>query len=125
MLAIMLPILLGALPTLLQAFGVVSPSLASLIASLTSAIPTLIAKLTAGGTPTADELALLQAFQSEISALQANTDLDPADLALAAALNEALAKAIAAYQTAEIVDDPSTLTPLPTDLTDMPPVGGE
>jgi len=122
MLALILPILLSALPMLLQAFGVISPSLANLIASLTSAIPALIAKLEAGGTPTADELALLQAFQAEIVALQSNTTLDPSDLALASALNDALSKAIAAYQTAETVDDPSTLTPLPTNLTDEAPI---
>lgn len=115
--------LIGAfLPNILQSFGVISPAIANLISQLEGVIPGLVAKLTAGGTPTDDELALLQAFQAEIVALQQNTTLNPQDLAIAAALNSALTDALAAYQEAVLKDDPSDLTPLPTDLKDVAPV---
>lgn len=120
MLAIILNLVLTLGPTLLEKFGAISPALGTLIADLGAAIPALIAKLQSGGTPTDDELALLQAFQSEIAALQANTDLDPADLQLAAGLNAAVTEALAAYQSAEAKTDPSNLTPLPTDVEDAP-----
>jgi len=122
MLATILTLLGAFLPTILQQFGVISPSLATLIGNLETAIPSLIAKLKAGGTPTNDELALLTAFQSEIQVLQQDSTLDPGDLAIAAALDSALTDALAAYQTSTTVDDPSTLTPLPTDLQDAPPI---
>ena len=109
--------LIQYLPLLLSKVGVISPQMSNLITGLGSAIPGVITSLSSGQPVSQDFVTLLKAFQVEITALQANTSLDAGDLALAATLNAAITAALVGYEAATVKDDPSTLTPLPTDLT--------
>lgn len=109
-------LLIQLLPGILQGVGVISPAINKLITDLAEQIPGLIKAVTTGGSVPTEIITILQSFQAEITTLQADTNLDPAALQLAATLNTALATALAAYQAAGSTTDPSNLTPLPTDL---------
>jgi hypothetical protein len=109
-------LLISLLPNLLQELGVIPPGIATLIAQLGGAIPGLITSLASGGSVPDEIVTILGGFQAEIKVLQADTTLSPNALAIAADLDQSLTDAIAAYQKAGSVTDPSTLTPLPTNL---------
>lgn len=110
-------LLISLLPSLLQELGVISPNMSTLIGQLGSVIPGLITALATGGSVADEVVDVLNGFAAEIKTLQADTTLSPSALAIAGDLDASLTKALAAYQAAGTVDDPSTLTPLPTDLT--------
>ena len=110
-------LLIQYLPLLLSKVGAISPTLGNLISQLGGVVPGLITSLASGQPVSEDVVTLLKAFQTEITVLQSNTNLDAEDLALAATLNAAITAALVSYEAATVTDDPSTLTPLPTDLT--------
>jgi hypothetical protein len=109
-------LIIQLLPGILAGAGVISPSMSALVTQLGAAIPGLIASLASGQPATSDVATILQGIQTELTVLKANTTLNPAALADAATLDAALTAALAAYQAGAATDDPSTLTPLPTDL---------
>ena len=109
-------LIIQLLPGILAGAGVISPSLSTLITQLGAAIPGLITSLASGQPATSEIAVILQGIQTELTVLKANTTLNPTALADATTLDAALTDALAAYQTASTTDDPSTLTPLSTDL---------
>lgn len=109
-------LVLTLLPTILSDAGVIPAPIAALIAQLSAAIPGLITNLTEGKGATSDIVAILSALQTELTTLQGSGTLSSEKLQLAQSLDADLTAALSAYQAAEVKDDPSTLTPLPTDL---------
>jgi hypothetical protein len=110
-------LLIQFLPIILQSAGVITPSMQTLIQQLGAALPGLITSLSQGKGATADIMAVLEAAQAEIGALIANNPgLPAATLQTAAELDKAITASLAAYTEAGKVTDPSTLTPLPTNL---------
>jgi hypothetical protein len=102
--------LIGAiLPSVLKGFGV-SSTIDNLIPAMTTAITQIIAGIT-NKTPVVSSLA---ALQTALTALQADTSLSPVILGDISEGVADLKAAIVAYQQAQTVTDPSTLTPLPT-----------
>ena len=102
--------LIGAiLPSVLKGFGV-SSTIDNLIPAMTAAITQIIAGIT-NKTPVVSSLA---ALQTALTALQADTSLSPVILGDISEGVADLKAAIVAYQQAQTVTDPSTLTPLPT-----------
>jgi hypothetical protein len=97
------------LPVLLKAFGVNS-SIDNLIPSLTSAVAGIITGIQTNQPVTSE----LTALQTALTALQADTSLSPVILGDISEGVHVLQAAIVAYQKAQGVTDPSTLTPLPT-----------
>ena len=104
------------LPQILAGAGVITPAIASLIEGLGAAIPGLIQSLVSGEPVDDKVLDLLRAFQAEIAALQQSGTLDATALAQANTLTAAIAEALSNYQAAGATCDPTTLTPLPTNL---------
>lgn len=104
------------LPGILSSTGVVSPAMGSLIANLGTALPGLITSLSSGGSAPDEIVAVLQGIQAELLVLRSQTQLDPQALSYATMLDAALTDALKAYEQAAVLDDPSTLAPLPTDL---------
>lgn len=104
------------LPGILSSVGVISPALGSLITNLGAAIPGLITSLSSGQSAPAEIVTILEGIQAELKVLQAQTTLDSTALSYATMLDAALTSALTACQQASVVDDPSTLTSLPTDL---------
>jgi hypothetical protein len=96
------------LPGILGQYGV-SPKLDNLIESGISALGAIFAAIRAGGNVDA----VLTALQAALAAVEADTSLDPKVLDETAELIRVLKSAIAAYQQAMVVEDVSTLTPLP------------
>ncbi len=110
---LLLPVLTG----LLSSEGVVAPGLANLITQLASAIPTLVASLISGKGVTSDVIAVLTAIQSEVTTLKNSTTvMTIAQANLITAFDKAITDALNAYQNSKVTDDPSNLTPLPTNL---------
>jgi hypothetical protein len=97
------------LPTILQEFGV-SSTIDNLIPAMVAAITQIIAGIT-NKTPVTSSLS---ALQTALTALQKDTSLSPDILGDISEGVADLQAAIAAYQKAQMVTDPSTLTPLPT-----------
>jgi hypothetical protein len=97
------------LPSVLKGFGV-SSTIDNLIPAMTTAITQIIAGIT-NKTPVVSSLA---ALQTALTALQADTSLSPVILGDISEGVADLKAAIVAYQQAQTVTDPSTLTPLPT-----------
>ena len=112
--AVMLVIQL--LPGILQGVGVISPSMSKLITQLGAAVPGLITSVAQGKSVPDDTLAVLSALRAELTALSQNTTLAPQALGQITTLTLSLNNALIGYEAAEKVDDPSTLTDLPTDL---------
>jgi hypothetical protein len=92
---------------LLSKLGV-SATIDNLIEAALSGAQAIIAGIQSKASVSA-ELAVLQ---SALTALQADTSLDPAVLSDVAEGIRDLQAAIAAYQAAEVTTDPSTLTPI-------------
>jgi hypothetical protein len=109
MLLTILALIGTVLPVLLKSFGV-SSSIDNLIPAMLTAITEIMAGIT-NKTPVASGLA---ALQTALTALQADTSLSPVVLGDISEGTAALQAAIVAYQKAQLVTDPSTLTPLPT-----------
>ena len=97
------------LPVLLKSFGV-SSSIDNLIPVMLTAITEIMAGIT-NKTPFTSGLA---ALQTALTALQADTSLSPVILGDISEGVADLQAAIVAYQKAQLVTDPSTLTPIPT-----------
>lgn len=116
MLLTTITLLINLLPGLLQSVGVITPAMEGLIAKLGAAVPVLITSIAQGKSIPDDVLAVLTAFQTEIRAMQTGTNLSPDDLAIAATLDQAITDALIAHEAAGKITDPSTLTPLPTNL---------
>lgn len=93
--------------------GVISAGLQKLISSLLTAASSLFTVFATGGSPTNVLSGVLTDLESLDTALASETNLSPTDLAQAQEAMKDLQAAIAAYQQAEQVTDPSTLTPLP------------
>jgi hypothetical protein len=109
-------LIIQLLPGILSSTGLISGSLSTLISQLAAAIPGLIASIVTKQPAPTEIATILAAIQDELTVLKASTTLNPVALADATTLDAALTNALAAYQTAGTVDDPSTLTPLPTNL---------
>jgi hypothetical protein len=109
-------LLIQLLPGILQGVGVISPSLSKLISDLGAAVPGIIASLSSGQPISSDVVTMLQGFQTELAVLKSDTGLSPSALADATTLDGAITDALTAYTAAGKVDDPSTLTTLPTNL---------
>ena len=102
--------LIGAiLPSVLKGFGV-SATIDNLIPAMLTAITGIITGI-ATKAPVTTELAVLQ---TALTALQADTSISPVILRDIGEGVLVLKAAITAYQKAQLVTDPSTLTPLPT-----------
>jgi hypothetical protein len=108
MLTNILTLIGSILPSVLGAFGV-SSTIDNLIPALISAITQIISGIT-NKTPVDTTLVALQAA---LAALQADTSLSPVILADIAEGVRDLQASIKAYQSAQLVTDPSTLQPLP------------
>ena len=101
--------LLGSLlPVILPKLGT-SASIDSLIEAAVAGIGSLFSSLKSGSTVDA----VLATLTAALAALKADTSLDPAILAEISEATTDLEAAIAAYQAAEVTENPSTLTPLP------------
>lgn len=108
MLLTILGILGPLLGPLLSKFGV-SQSIDNLITAALAAAVGIFSSLKSGASATG----VIVALQAALTALQADTTLDPAVLSDVAEGIRDLQAAITAYQAAEVTTDPSTLTPLP------------
>ncbi len=102
-------IILGLLPQVLQYTGVNS-NLDSLIVGLGTALTQLVTGLVA---KQPIQSTVLTALQATVTALEADTSLDPAVRADIAEGLSVLKAGISGWQAADLDTDPSTLTPLP------------
>jgi len=93
--------------------GVISGNLAKLINTIVSSGAALFALLKSGGTPADAVLNVLNTLQTDLTAVEQDTSTDPG---LLKQIQEAISlteEAINAYEKAQTVTDPSTLTPIP------------
>jgi hypothetical protein len=104
--------LVNVLLAALQADGIVSPSISSLVTGLESIIAPLVSKLSSGSGTTSDVLAVLGALSGAITVLKSNTSISGTVLAQINDLDEAVSAALAAYVQAGVAVTPSTLTPI-------------
>ena len=102
-------IILGLLPQVLQYAGV-NANLDNLIVGLGAALTTLVTGLV---TKQPVQATALTALQATMTALEADTSLDPTVRAEIAEGLSVLKAGIAGWQAADLDTDPSTLTPLP------------
>ena len=107
----LITVLSSLVPALLAKFGVAT-SIDNLITVSLSALVALWGSLTGKTTGTTD--AVLVGLQAAVTALEADTSIDPAVLGdISEGLTD-LKASIAAYQAAQVTTDPSTLGPIPT-----------
>jgi hypothetical protein len=110
-------LILSALPTILQGFGITSPVLSTELSSLTTILPGLIASLTSGKGITNDAVAVLTAIQTELQTQMNAGLLNPTQYETADGIVADIQLALAAEVKAQAVTDPSNLpTNLPTNL---------
>lgn len=110
MLTSIVALLSGLLGFLGPKFGA-SNSLDQLIEAAFNGVPAIFAGLKSGSAVDAE----LATLKTALSVAQADTSNDPAVLAQIEEQIRDIEAAIAAYQEASKVDDPSTLTQLPTE----------
>ena len=108
MLITILTLISTLLPAVLKGFGV-SSSIDNLIPAMITALGQIITGIQTKQPVTSS----LTALQTALTALQADTSLSPVILGDISEGISDLQAAIAAYQKAQLVTDPSTLTPLP------------
>jgi hypothetical protein len=104
--------LLNVLLSVLQANGVTTPAMTSLITSLGSVVTPLVEKLATGSGTTSDVLAVLGALSGVITTLKQNKSINPAVLTQLNDLDEAVDAALAAYIQAATNIDLTVLTQL-------------
>lgn len=108
-----LPVITSALSN----YKIVPPNLSGLVSSLAALIPSLVGVFQTKGTAeTIPEAitALLSAIAAQIQVLKADTTLDPETLSNIAALDDVIAKTLAADAAAQKIVDPGTLTDIPS-----------
>jgi hypothetical protein len=104
------------LPSILSSTGVISPALSTLIGQLSAAIPGIITSVATKQPVTSEIQTILAGIQTELGVLRNSDLLNDAAMAEAQTLDAALTDALAAFTASGLKDDPSNMTPLPTDL---------
>ena len=108
--ATIITLIIGLLPSVLKYTGL-NANLDNLITSLSGALGGLITSLVAKQPVDAT---LLTTLQATLTALEADTSLDPTVLADISEAIAVLKGGLTAFIAAQKITDPSTLTPLPT-----------
>lgn len=112
MLTLLIGPLLSLLLSTLSDFGVNVPSsIGSLITQLVPVVQGLVADISAGGSPSAETITILQTLLPAIQAIKADTSLDPKYIQWATLLDDVLTKVLQNDQDAQTVIDPTKLTP--------------
>lgn len=107
-------LLVNIVLTTLQASGVTSPSITSLVSSLEATVVPLVGNLANGQSRTADVLAVLGGLSGVLTTLRNQTGLDPKVLDQIDALTQSVNAGLAGYVQAGKGIDLSLLTPIPT-----------
>ncbi len=103
----------STLLSILTGQKVISASLQDLINKLIQAGATLFGLFRSGANAQTELAGVLTELQNGLAALQQDTAVDPVVLAQIGEAVRMTQAAIAGYQQAQLVTDPSTLTPLP------------
>jgi hypothetical protein len=109
--------ILPVLSSVLSGYKIIPTNLSSLISSLSALLPGLLAVFqTKGTTETIPEaiVALLTAISTQITALKADSTLNPVVLSDIAALDDVITKTLAADAAAQKTVDPTVLTDIPS-----------
>ena len=112
--ATIITLIIGLLPSVLKYTGL-NANLDNLITSLSGALEGLITSLVAKQLGhQAVDATILTTLQATLTALEADTSLDPTVLADISEAIAVLKGGLTAFIAAQKITDPSTLTPLPT-----------
>lgn len=112
LIAMLIGALASTLTSILSGNGVISGSLQTLITQLIAFGGQLFTAFTAGSSATTELNATLGTLQQALQDLQTDTSADPTVISQVQELIKMLEDGIAAEQRAQLVTDPSTLTPL-------------
>lgn len=110
-------LIIQLLPEILSVIGVITPNMSKLIEQLGAAIPALITSLVSGGGVPDKVASILAALQAELEVMKQDTTLPTNTLQMIETVSAGITDALAAYEQAKLVTDPTTLKPLPEDLT--------
>ncbi len=111
--AILITTLSSTLLSILTGQKIISPSLQDLINRLIQSGATLFGLFHSGSSPQTEFTGVLAELEASLAALQQDTTVDPVILAQIQEAIRMVQASVAAYQQAQLVTDPSTLTPLP------------